>query len=159
SPRSPLRVRKRSPLGLPRLPGLVYTIGAMSTRRALALGLALCACKEPTGSNTGGLVVISETSPTEFGDPPECGTTGDPGLATSTSGHDPEDMSEGAAFCASHGSAPACDGVVHEGGVCRWLDVVPVYPGTCDVTQLYRACVFIPAEAECPTPTSCDQIG
>jgi hypothetical protein len=130
----------------------------MSTRRLLALGLAVCACKEPTGSNTGGLVVVSETAPTEFGDPPACDDpTG--GATTSTTGQVPEDMSEGAAFCAALGSAPACDGVVHDGGVCRWLDVVPVYPGTCEVTRLFRTCVFIPDEAECPTPTSCDQIG
>ncbi|MCY1007224.1 hypothetical protein OV079_17000 [Nannocystis pusilla] len=115
------------------------------TRAALVLGLVLCACKEPTGANTGGLVVVSDTSPTEFGDPPECGgtTDGTTGGATDSTGADPtgtsgqvpEDMSEGEAFCAALTSAPACDGVVHGGGVCRWLDVVPVYPGTCDITR------------------------
>jgi hypothetical protein len=141
----------------------------MSRRAALAppllLGLCLCACKEPTGANTGGLVVVSETSPTEFGDPPACDDTGGPttgttGAATTggTSGQVPEDMS-GEAFCAALTSAPACDGVAAPGGVCRWLDVVPVYPGTCEVTQLFRTCVFVPAVDACPTPTSCDQIG
>lgn len=139
------------------------------TRAALVLGLVLCACKEPTGANTGGLVVVSDTSPTEFGDPPECGsdTEGSTGGATDstgaeptgTSGQVPEDMSEGEAFCAALTSAPACDGIAHGGGVCRWLDVVPVYPGTCDITQLFRTCVFVPDEAQCPVPTSCDQIG
>ncbi|MCY0990343.1 hypothetical protein OV203_24600 [Nannocystis sp. ILAH1] len=139
------------------------------TRAALVLGLVLCACKEPTGANTSGLVVVSDTSPTEFGDPPECGsdTEGSTGGATDstgaeptgTSGQVPEDMSEGEAFCAAQTSAPACDGIVHGGGVCRWLDVVPVYPGTCDITQLFRTCVFVPDEAQCPVPTSCDQIG
>lgn len=141
---------------------------AMPTRAvaaaALVLALGPCACKEPTGANTGGLVVVSETAPTEFGDPPACDTTGATGgtsaAATSevTTGQDPEDMS-GEPFCAALTSAPACDGVAAPGGVCRWLDVVPVYPGTCEVTQLYRTCVFVPAVDACPTPTSCDQIG
>lgn len=140
----------------------------MSTRTALVFALCLCACKEPTGSNTGGLMVVSETSPTEFGDPPVCGggTTGattDMSSGTSspaTTEHVPDDMSSAAqAFCAGLTSAPACDGIAHAGGVCRWRDVVPVYPGTCEVTQLYRTCVFVPGEDECPTPTSCGQIG
>lgn len=164
-------MRKRSPSGLPRRAAIVYTMRAM-TRAVLVLGLALSACKEPTGANTGGLVVVSETSPTEFGDPPECGgdTTGATDSATTdmSSGTEPtttasgqvlEDMSEGEAFCAALTSSPACDGVVHGGGVCRWLEVVPVYPGTCEITQLYRTCVFVPDQAPCPTPTSCDQIG
>lgn len=135
----------------------------MSTRAALMLALCLCACKEPTGANTGGLVVVSETSPTEFGDPPECDGTDTTGTTGGTSSEDPtgqvpEDMS-GEAFCAALTSAPACDGVEHDGGVCRWLDVVPVYPGTCEITQLYRTCVFVPAVAACEAPTSCDQIG
>ncbi|MDC0675245.1 hypothetical protein [Nannocystis radixulma] len=164
APATRTSVRKRSRPPLPRRPGLVYTIGAM-IRAALVLGLVLCACKEPTGANTGGLVVVSETSPTEFGDPPECGTDGTGGASTGeaeptgTSGQVLEDMSEGEAYCAALTSAPACDGIAHGGGVCRWLDVVPVYPGTCDITQLYRTCVFVPDESECPVPTSCDQIG
>ncbi|HEY8379121.1 MAG TPA: hypothetical protein VIK91_21660 [Nannocystis sp.] len=139
----------------------------MSNRAtAAALVLALGACKEPTGADTGGLVVVSETAPLEYGDPPACddtaATTGDPtsGGTTSedTSGHVSEDMS-GEAFCAARTSAPACEGIAAPGGVCRWLDVVPVYPGTCDVTRLYRTCVFVPDVPACDAPTACGQIG
>jgi hypothetical protein len=71
----------------------------------------------------------------------------------------------GTGFCAQFTSAATCDGTQRKDGEtvigeCRWQQVVPVVPGTCEATQLYNTCVHIPVDGgPCEAPGSCGQIG
>jgi hypothetical protein len=71
----------------------------------------------------------------------------------------------GTSYCAQFTSAATCDGAVRKDGEqvigeCRWWQVVPVVPGSCDATQLYNTCVHIPIDGgPCEAAGSCGQIG
>lgn len=120
--------------------------------------LLLSACRDPSAGVSGGLV-LSDTSTPEYGPPPECDDeTGGAGETEAAADEAPA-LAEGTKTCAAIESGPACDGLEVEGGTCRWVDVVPVLPGTCDVTSLYRACVFVPAVASCVPEAECGQVG
>jgi len=144
--------------------------------------LALVAC-QPIGGGDDGLVIVSDTA--QVGPPPACNaetpTTGeattDDGQASTGSafGAADTDLSlqpaptaapdPGTSFCAQFTNAATCDGTQRKDGEsvigeCRWQQVVPVVPGTCEATQLYNTCVHVPVGAgPCEAPGSCGQIG
>ena len=151
--------------------------------RRLCITLALVAC-QPLGGGDDGLVVVSDTA--QVGPPPACNadppSTGDtPTTGDTETGGEPtavevaDDLSfqpapraapdPGTSFCAQFMNAATCDGTLRMDGdtvigECRWQQVVPVVPGTCEGTTLYNTCVHVPVDdGPCEAAGSCGQIG